>query len=71
MTTATDMLSAYLSAEADLLKGGKSARIGDQLFTHEDLDAIRAGRKEWEARVNDETATAEGRPGRSPIYLNL
>jgi hypothetical protein len=57
MSTATDMLAAYLAAESAVLQG-KEARVGDRLFRSEDLEAIRAGRKEWEARVIAESGRA-------------
>lgn len=57
MTTATDMLAAYLAAEAAVLQG-KEARVGDRSYKSEDLPAIREGRKEWEARVSAELGRA-------------
>jgi hypothetical protein len=59
MSTATDMLSKYLAAEAAVLEG-KEARIGDRTFRNEDLDKIIAGRREWEAKVNAERRAASG-----------
>jgi hypothetical protein len=58
MTTATDMLAKYLTAEAEILQG-KEVRFGDRTLRMEDLDMVRAGRKEWEGKVNAEA-------GRSP-----
>lgn len=57
MSTATDMLAAYLAAEAAVLLG-KEATIGDRRFRYEDLPAIREGRAEWEAKVSAENAKA-------------
>lgn len=54
MTTATEMLAAYLAAEAAVLQG-KEARIGDRAYRSEDLAEIRKGRAEWEAKVSAET----------------
>lgn len=59
MSTATDMLSAYLDAERQLLLG-KETRLGDRLLRHEDLPEIRLGRKEWEIRVAAEQRSAAG-----------
>lgn len=61
MSTATDMLAAYLVAEAALLQG-KEASFGDRRLRYEDLPEIRAGRQEWEARVASENATATSAP---------
>jgi hypothetical protein len=60
MSTATDMLAAYLAAEAAVLLG-KEARIGDKTFRSEDLQAIRDGRQEWERKV----AAEQGRSARA------
>jgi hypothetical protein len=60
MSTATDILAAYQSAELAVLKG-LSYRIGDLMLTRSNLNEIIAGRKEWQRRVNDELrAAAEG-----------
>ena len=61
MTTATDMLAAYLAAESAVL-AGKEARMGDRTFRSEDLVEIRAGRKEWERRVSAELGKASSAP---------
>lgn len=61
MTTATDMRDKYLAAETALLEG-KIARFGDRTLQMEDLAEIRAGRKEWEARVLSEQSQASGAP---------
>lgn len=55
MTTATDMLAKYLTAEAALLEG-KEISFGDRRLRFEDLPSIIAGRKEWEQRVSAENA---------------
>lgn len=57
MSTATDMVAAYLEAEKRLLMG-KEARMGDRMYRAEDLPEIRKGRQEWEARVAAESAPA-------------
>lgn len=56
MSTATDMLQKYLTAEQALLEG-KEVSLGDRRLRMEDLPAIRAGRQEWEQRVAAETAS--------------
>lgn len=61
MSTATDMLAAYQAAELALLEG-KETRLGDRLLKYEDLAEIRKGRIEWERRVADEQAAANGAP---------
>lgn len=67
MSTATDMLAAYLAAEAALLTG-KEVSFGDRRLRREDLPEIRAGRQEWESRVSSEQASAAGI---SPIRISL
>ncbi len=61
MSTATDMLAKYLTAESDLLLG-KEVQFGDRKLRMEDLPAIIAGRKEWEQRVAGERARANRAP---------
>lgn len=60
MTTATDMLSAYLQAEAAILAGQEFWWSDGRKLRRADLPEIRAGRQEWEARVAAETAAASG-----------
>lgn len=57
MSTATEMLSAYLAAEAAVL-AGKEVRFQDRMLRREDLPEIRAGRQEWEQRVSAESAVS-------------
>jgi hypothetical protein len=59
MSTATDLRDAYVAAELAVLKG-QSFRMGERQLTRADLVEIRAGRREWEARVAAEAATAAG-----------
>lgn len=66
MTTATDMLAAYLAAEAAVLQG-KEVTFDGRTYRSEDLDAIRAGRKEWEAKV----AAESGRAAKVPTLGGL
>lgn len=61
MSTATEMLAAYLAAESAVLLG-KEATIGDRRFRYEDLAEIRKGRAEWEARVASENDAAQAAP---------
>jgi len=58
MSTATDMLAAYMAAEIAVLQG-KEATIGDRKLRFEDLAEIRAGRKEWEAKASSELAKTD------------
>lgn len=57
MSTPADMLAAYLAAELALLQG-KEVAFGDRRLRREDLPEIRAGRQEWEMRVQAEQAAA-------------
>lgn len=68
MSTATDMLAAYLAAEEAIL-AGKTATIGDHSFGYEDLEKVRAGRLEWERRVAVETRQAAGDYGSARCQL--
>lgn len=53
MTEAQDMLNRYTEAEKTLLEG-KSYQWGERRLSFEDLSEIRAGRREWQARVDAE-----------------
>lgn len=44
------MIDAYLQAEKDVL-AGKNVTFRGKMVGMEDLGAIRAGRKEWESRM--------------------
>lgn len=57
MSTATEMLAQYLTAEAALL-AGKEITFQDRKLRMEDLPAIREGRREWERRVAEENMTS-------------
>lgn len=61
VSTATDMLAAYLAAESAVLLG-KQASVGGRSFSYENLAEIREGRKEWERRVAAENAAAVSAP---------
>lgn len=62
MSTATDMLAAYIDAEQRVLVGQVVVWQGRSL-TRADLAEIRAGRQEWQARVDAEAAARAGRYG--------
>lgn len=62
MSTATDMLAAYIAAETAVL-AGQSVSLAGKHLTRANLAEIRAGRLEWQARVDSETADAAGRRG--------
>lgn len=51
LANAMEMLAKYTTAEARILKG-QSYSIDDYTVTRADLEKVRAGRKEWEKRVN-------------------
>lgn len=61
MTTAADMLAKYLAAEAAVLTG-KEIQFNGRRVSRSDLPDIRAGRKEWEAKVAAESGRAAGAP---------
>lgn len=70
MSTATDMLAKYLTAEAALLEG-KEVRFGDRLLKMEDLGAIRSGRLEWERRVAGEAVKANRAAGIGGLSVSV
>jgi hypothetical protein len=70
MTAATTMLAKYMSAEAAILEG-KEVRFGDRILRMEDLEAVRAGRLEWEQRAAAETGKAAGRPTFGGVGFSL
>ena len=45
MSTATDMLAAYIAAETAVLSGAEY-RLGDRMLKKADLQFIQAGRRE-------------------------
>lgn len=61
MSTATDLLAAYIAAETAVLTGAEY-RLGDRMLKMADLSMIQKGRAEWQAKVNAETAAANGVP---------
>lgn len=64
MATPQEMLDLYTAAEAAVLNG-QSVRLGDRQVTRADLAEIRAGRREWQCRVD-----AEARRGRRAPWAN-
>ena len=59
MTIATDMLELYIKAEKEVLKG-KSVSISGRSLSRENLSEIRAGRSEWQQKVNQENSKKHG-----------
>jgi len=62
MTTATDMLAAYLAAESAILQGKECRWADGRMLRREDLAEIRKGRQEWEIRATGESGAAVGAP---------
>jgi len=60
MATAHEMLEFYTQAEQLVLQGQR-VRHGDRDLTLADLAEIRAGRREWQARVD--AMSRRGRAG--------
>lgn len=56
------MIAAYLAAEAAIL-AGKDISFQGRRVAMEDLDAIRKGRQEWEAKARTEQQPAGRRGG--------
>jgi hypothetical protein len=70
MTTAVEMLQKYLDAEAAILEG-KTVRFGERLLSHEDLQWVQAGRREWKTKAAAETAASPTRAFyRNSISMN-
>ncbi len=61
MSTATDMLDAYIAAEKAVLKGLSYRTPDGRQLTRANLPEIIAGRQDWERRVANERAVASGR----------
>lgn len=59
MTQAADMLALYIQAESAVLSG-QEFTLGDRRLRRADLVEIRAGRREWQAKVNAEQARSVG-----------
>lgn len=61
MTTAATMVAEYTKAELAIL-AGKTITFQGRSMAMENLQEIRAGRREWEARLAQESRVASGRP---------
>ena len=61
MTTAATMVSEYMKAELAVL-AGKTISFQGRSMGMENLEEIRAGRREWEARAAQESRVASCRP---------
>lgn len=61
MTTSAQMLAKYLDAELAIL-AGKTISFQGRSMGMENLEEIRKGRQEWEARVAQEQRIASCRP---------
>jgi hypothetical protein len=59
---AQEMLSRYLTAEREVLEG-KTISFGGRMMSMAELGDLREGRIEWERKVNNMTAAANGRYG--------
>jgi hypothetical protein len=62
MSTAQQMIEYYTNAEIAALEGRQFMFAGRQVML-QDLQQIRAGRKEWERKLAHEQAAASGLPG--------
>ncbi len=61
MTTAATMLAEYMKAELAVL-AGKTITFQGRSMGMENLQEIRAGRQEWEARIAQDARKASGQP---------
>lgn len=68
--SAAEMVAIYIQAEKDVLEG-KTTVMNGRTFTMENLNEIRDGRVEWERRLQQQTAAADGRRKRSPALANF
>lgn len=68
------MVVAYTNAEKEILLG-KEVRMGgpglDRWLRHEDLQEVRKGRMEWEARVNSLQKISDGSPAIGGLSYSL
>ena len=63
MSTATDMRDLYIAAEKSVLDGQTVTLPGGASVTMSNLTEIKAGRKEWQRKVDEETRAATGSVG--------
>lgn len=61
MTTAATMLAEYMKAELAVL-AGKTITFQGRSMGMENLQEIRAGRREWEARIAQDARKASCQP---------
>lgn len=59
MSTATDMLALYITAEKKVLSG-QSYTINNRSLTRANLSEITKNRQYWQTQVNRETAATQG-----------
>jgi len=62
MSTAQQMIEFYTNAEIAALEGRQFMFSGRQVML-QDLQQIRAGRREWERKLANEQQAAKGLPG--------
>lgn len=62
MSTAKEMLAAYMAAELAILSG-KTVMFQGRTIGYENLQEIRRGRQEWERRVAQQEGAAQPRIG--------
>lgn len=74
LVDAQAMVTAYTNAEKEILLG-KEVRMGgpglDRWLRHEDLQEVRKGRMEWEARVKALQGSADGAPAIGGLSYSL
>lgn len=68
------MVAAYTQAELQIL-AGKEVRMGgpgiDRWLRFEDIEQVRAGRKEWEAKVKALQTAAGGAPALGGLSFSV
>lgn len=70
MTTAANMVAEYMRAEQAVLTG-KTITFQGRSMAMENLQEIRAGRREWEARFAQESRKASCRPSISGMSYSV
>ncbi len=59
MSTATDMLALYITAEKTVL-AGQSYTINGHSYTRADLSKVQEGQRFWQTKVNKENSLVTG-----------
>jgi hypothetical protein len=59
MSTATEMVALYITAEKEILMG-KEFTLSGRTLKRENLNEIIKGRNHWQTVVNSESAKAKG-----------